>query len=466
MKSDVLNAAPLIRVAAKNPEVELEALLQQFSHDDRSEILLAVDFEFCEYWRDEKPTVALTALFHLQRHHSSIATAAAVLRTSAFEQCSQSWQASTAAINNLLNSLPVTVFPLNSAMQLQPVAIPKPWGREIWYTGIEKRGVAEVGEMNRSVPLPWLIAIAPQRLLGGVQQPILLKILDPLPEPIFGDLYFELHREKQEVYVVTAIDRSAWPDGAGAIRFGFDSAKRREYADDKAFVNGYLFSVQTYRALRQQIDEQIDTMRVRDGVGLNDPVSAATLRRWHDEIKPELHASEAALRAEMESFTALLPLRVGDVIKVPCLLPHSLQHGVRTVEFQTPVYERLILSFAQKVLTQTDWDTDEAATVLQLDPEPAAAFLVTATGAGWTEEQIVVFDDFEVRRLTLAPMAELPLTLQRSYGLGMAVGQGLLLGDQRLEPDTALLLPSGWQASSLRNSGDHVSYFLLAQPLR
>lgn len=466
MKSDIVNAAPMIRVAAKNPEIELETLLQQFAHDARSEILLAVDFEFCEYWSDEKPIVALTALFHLRRSQRDTAIVVAVLRTQLFEPYLQQWHAPDTSIEDLFNALPVTAFPLNATMQLQPIAIPKPWGQEIWYTGIEKRGVAEIGETDRSVPLPWLIAIAPQRLLGGAQQPILLKILDPLPEPVFGDLYFELHREKQEVYVVTAVDRSAWPDGEGAIRFGFDNAKRREYADDKTFVNAYLSAVRAYRTLRQHIDEQIDAMRARDGVDLNEPVSVATLRRWLGEIKPQLRANEAALRTQMESFTALKPLRVGDVVKVPCLLPHSLQHGVRTVEFQTPVYERLILSFAQKVLTQTHWDTEEAATVLQLDPKPAAVFPVMATGAGWIEEQIVIFDDFEVRRLTLAPMAELPLTLQRSYGLGMAIGCGLSLADQHLKPDTALLLPGGWQASSLRNNGDRAGYFLLALPSR
>src|SRR5690625_7657891 len=42
----------------------------------------------------------------------------------------------------------------------------------------------------------------------------------PLPVEVVGDLYFELHEEKREVYVVTSIDPQAWPEGIGAIRYG------------------------------------------------------------------------------------------------------------------------------------------------------------------------------------------------------------------------------------------------------
>ena len=55
-----------------------------------------------------------------------------------------------------------------------------------------------------------------------------------------------------------------------------------------------------------------------------------------------------------------LRVRRGDAIRIGPLIPHSLRHGVRVAEVQTPVYERLIISFNQKVLTQKGWNTDEA----------------------------------------------------------------------------------------------------------
>jgi hypothetical protein len=70
----------------------------------------------------------------------------------------------------------------------------------------------------------------------------------------------------------------------------------------------------------------------------------------------------------MDDFTWLKPVSVGDVVQVPRLLPHALQHGVRVVEFQTPVYERKILSFGQRVLTQGHWDTEEAVDQMLLRP--------------------------------------------------------------------------------------------------
>lgn len=461
MSSNENAAARLVRVAANNPEAEFEAFLQNKSPLER-EVLLAVDFDFCEYWRDAKNSVALTALFHVERNGSVVVS---VLRRERFDHCEKRWRAQSRPLEDLLQDLPAPLVALDKPISLRPIAIAKPWGQEIWYTGIEQRGVAEVGEPDRRVPLPWLLAVAPQRLTGGAQQPILLKILDPLPEPVFGDLYFELHREKQEVYVVTAIDPHAWPGGEGAIRFGFDTQKRRAFGSDGAFLQAYLAAVREYRSIRKQIDTQIDALRTRDGVGLNEPVAASTLASWLRQIDPALQARESELRVQMESFTSLKPLRVGDVVKVPCLLPHSLQHGVRTVEFQTPVYERLILSFAQKVLTQPEWDTDEAAGVLQLDAEPSLPFPLLSEGQGWREEQIVRFDDFEVRRITLQAHARAPLDVVRGYALGMVVGQPLMLGGNRLRPDDAVLLPTQCQPQILGNDSDAVAYFLLALPL-
>ena len=40
-------------------------------------------------------------------------------------------------------------------------------------------------------------------------------------------------------------------------------------------------------------------------------------------------------------------------------------HGIKVVEFQTPHYERLILMFAQKVITQNHWDTENAINKLE-----------------------------------------------------------------------------------------------------
>jgi hypothetical protein len=458
MSKGVDYRVPVVRVSATKPETELNKVVAALGISDSGARILVVDFLLSEYWTEQKKSIALTALY--------------LVRLPAIKVCIFPANAvdtdlsmlGAANVDGWGAELPFPIFELGAPIPLQPVAIPKPWGQEIWYTGIERRGVAEVGSPDKKIPLPWLLAAAPQRLGLGDRTPILLKILDPLPEPVFGDLYFELHQQKQEVYVVTAVDERAWPDGNGAIRFGFDSALREQYGDDRRFLAEYFAAVRRYRLVRVKIDNLLDEIRRREGVGLNDPVAAVTLQSWLGEVPPALRDEEKQLRLAMERFTRLLPLSVGDVVKVPCLLPHSLQHGVRTVEFQTPVYERLILSFAQKVLTQAEWDTDTAAALIQLDPPPPAPFPVTQQGDGWVEQRIVSFDDFEVLRISLQPGARRELVVEQGYRLGMVVGGGLQLGGRSFGPDDATLLPGGLRAD-LQNRGSVTAYFLLAQPL-
>lgn len=447
-----------MRITAANPEHELDKVVAELGDSDAGEIILVVDFPFVEYWTEQKKSIALTALFYVRHDAIKLSVLPAQTIDDDLPALSE------VNIEDWISGLGFPLFDLSAPIPLQPIAIPKPWGQEIWYTGIERRGVAEVGAPDKKIPLPWLLAAAPRRLCGGATEPILLKILDPLPEPVFGDLYFELHQQKQEVYVVTAVDERAWPDGKGAIRFGFDSELREKYRDDQRFLADYFAAVRSYREVRVEIDKLLDAIRLREGIDLNEPVSAAILQVWLEEVPWNLREEEEALRAAMERFTRLLPLVVGDVVKVPCLLPHSLQHGVRTVEFQTPVYERLILSFAQKVLTQSDWDTGAAASLLQLDPPLPAPFPITAQGRGWVEERIVSFDNFEVLRTSLQPGARRDLQVERSYGLGMVVGGSLLLNERRHAPDDAVLLPAGLRCE-LVNASPAAAYFLIAQPL-
>ena len=175
----------------------------------------------------------------------------------------------------------VPVVDLGAPLFLDPVVIAKPWGRELWFTGIEARGQSGVRAGDSSLPLPWLLSIARREILGSDDNNLnLLKILDPLSDPVYGDLYFELHEEKREAYVVTRVDPESWPAGRGAIRYGFDPQVRAEYPDDAEFRAAYLGSVRDYEAVRRAIDRLEDTWRIAEGYGPNDPVSAATLRRW------------------------------------------------------------------------------------------------------------------------------------------------------------------------------------------
>lgn len=292
---------------------------------------------------------------------------------------------------------------------LVPVFIPKPWGQEIWYTGMEARGESRV-VLPTGESLPISVYLHQDRGAASANESVLLlKILDPKPEPVVGDLYFEVHAEKREVYIVTHVDPIAWPDGSGGIRFGMSQEKRAELGDDGLRAT-YLDAVVSYEKVRRSIDAGTQS--------------------------PFLVMQEMALRKRMESFTHLRPLRVGDIVHVPTWFPHALQHGVRVVEFQTATYERLIVSFAQKVLTQDHWDTRAAVERMSLEPGMVQAPESVAEGIS----RIARFDHFNVWRAAHGA-GTFTLPPHIPYAVVMAVGATCAIGGLQLEPEQAALVP-------------------------
>ena len=383
---------------------------------DGGERLLLVDFELRQYWLPNAPPVSLTALYCLFGERLQVAVTEQALVAAAAAPGSQ-YQAWT-ALHGLASWEP------GMLLELSPVTVPKPWGREIWYSGVEQRGVCSFACGGGRSPIPWLRAVVPDGGLGAAAEPlVLLKILAPHPQPVVGDLYFELHEEKREVYVVTGIDPEAWPGGLGGIRLGFDPRRLADYPDQQAFRQAYLRAVQAYEAVRRELDGLA-------GQGL--------------APGPAQLEQERVLREAMNDFTCLQPVGVGDVVTVPLRVPHSLQHGVRTIEFQTPVYERKILSFAQQVQTQDHWDTAEAVQSMLLEAPPQPGFPVLQQGEGLRVERVVDFPDFEVHRITLQGGARLDLEAGNSYGLLMVAAGSLLLAGAAFRAEQAMLLPRGW----------------------
>jgi hypothetical protein len=396
------------------------------------EALLVVDFELSRYWLADNSPVSLTAVYCRQ------ATALRVAVTD--RQLHSNGENPLAQFDDWVSGAGLFVAQQGQPLPLQPAVIAKPWGRELWYSGVEQRGVSAVGRDGIAVPLPWLMAVLPQN--RDAVPLILLKILEPYSEPVRGDLYFELHREKREVYVVTDVDEQAWPDGVGYLRFGFSADKIALYPDEKAFRLDYLSAVQAYEGVRRSIDAMPQG----------------------EEATAEVLDQEVRLRTAMDNFTHLRPVVPGEVIAVPLLLPHALQHGVRVVEFQTPVYEREILSFAQRVLTQEHWDTATVLEQMQLLAPPDSAPLLLQQGPGLRLERVAQFEDFEIRRLTLAQGASFSYEVLADYCLLLVIAGQIELGDTLYTAEQAALLPAEWagQLAALQPAPELV--LLLATP--
>jgi hypothetical protein len=356
--------------------------------------------------------------------------------------------------------MPADAINLMAPLRLEPVTVAKPWGAEIWHTGIEARGICSV----QGTPLPWLIALNPTRLLGaGQRDPVLLKILAPFKEEIYGDLYLELHEQKIEVYVVTQLDATAWPEGRGQIRYGFCPERLQAFPSEAAFRQAYLDAVNDYRAIRTTIDAALDTIRLAQGYALDAPVAPAVMEAWRAGLDDGLNSEEQRCRTLMNEFTSLQDLEVGSVIQVQPLTPHSLQHGVRVIEFQSPHYERFILSFGQKVLTQPHWDSKVAIQRARLATAGAPEPLAIHRSRGCEVDQIVCFPQFEVHSIRLAGAASYQLALP-TYGVLIGVEGAASIAGQTLGNEQSVLISGVAEEQVLTNHEPEGAVVLLAIP--
>ncbi len=372
-------------------------------------------------------------------------------------------QTQTTAIDSYDTLLASSALPdinLMAPMKLDRIHITKPWGQEIWYTGIEKRGVCSI----QAIPLPWLLDIFAHLLTGSDSlTPILLKILDPLADEIYGDLYFELHEQKREVYVVTHVDDRAWPDSVGKIRYGFSQDKINEYADLQAFKQAYLNSVENYQQVRNQIDARLDVMGSSLEPDEDNIVHVSTKKQWQNEIDPDLLNQEKVLRETMNSFSAMRDLHLGDVIQVHPHTPHSLQHGVRVIEFQTPHYERYILSFAQKVMTQDHWDTEKALEQVSFEEQGREEIENVDARTLNGESTIADFEEFTATRVHLKPGMNWTLDAE-SYCLVIGVLGTATFDDHLIHPEDGYYISALSMPVSVHNDNPAPATFLVARP--
>ena len=419
---------------------------------------LALSFSLSQYWLPGTPAIDLHAL--CLRDGDDLLCVITDNGRAIEEATQENATLDRTGLAQIAADSGTSIVNLAAPLPLETVRIDKPWGAEIWYTGIEKRGVCLTGE----TPLPWVTGLAGELCYGSASpELVLLKILDPFPEPVYGDLYFEMHEQKIEVYVVTQVHPDAWPEGTGAIRFGFDSAKTREFVSLESFKEAWLDSVNAYREIRSTIDEIFDEFRHAEGIPHDAVVEPARVEQWKQRLDDELNANEEAHREAMNAFTSLKPLNQGDVVRVPPFTPHSLQHGVRVVEFQTPHYERHILSFAQKVLTQPHWDTAEAADKIDWQATFDTSLETLERGEHYHVDQVADFEAFEVRRIHLQPGVRYRTAIS-TYAIVMAIGSPIVVNGLKRAPEQACLVPAILPEVTITPAAETGCFALLALP--
>ena len=264
---------------------------------------------------------------------------------------------------DMLRSFPPRGLDLNRPVSLVPVAIEKPWGREVWHSGVEARGESGVRQGGSTARLSdYLRAM-------GWEEVVLLKELHADK----GDLYLEVHEAKSEVYVAL---------GPGRLQFGVDQALRRRHGDDAAFRRAFLCAARAFER-------------------------------------------GTVAREAVDAFMHERRLLAGDVVAVPPWTPHALQRGASVVEFQTPVFERLILASTEAVATQDGWDTERGLAGVSLAP-PAAA---VAEPRGPEVERLAGGEGFGVWR----GRGEARLPGGVPYVVGLVLEGSIVIGGERFE---------------------------------
>ncbi len=258
-------------------------------------------------------------------------------------------------------------FDERAALPLQTVSVAKPWGEEVWHSGVESRGVCSIGfppEQGGSMPLPLFELASGMASTEPNSCLPLVKELVPLDVPFYGELYTELHEVKSEVYVVSGLGIKSCPTGHGAVKLGLSGREGLTFAQRKKEIRENLLE---FEKIRREVDQNLEQTGFDFSRVGPDRVSA--LVEAKASLSPELVTQEVQLYKQVSQFYTFHELSLGDVVRVPTHTPHALQPGVRVVEFQTPHYERKILSSNQKVLTQERWDVEEAVELLDVSAQ-------------------------------------------------------------------------------------------------
>lgn len=395
----------------------LRGLTPYLDEHEAKEVFLLAERKRKEPWREGGETVAYQELVHWCRDMQGgvFRGVCTTEKPLAREAVTAQFRADPMAlIDWAAGEMRAAVISSAEPLRLQTLYVDKPWGREGWYTGMEKRGVCKVGSNHAATELPYALGMFPLALLGA-QEPdlILLKTLEPRPEPVLGDLYLEVHDEKWETYLVLDVNREAWPDGVGQLRAGLEERVLKRYrkkhgakAEDE-LMRDLHGKITAYEKVRREIDALLDEKLKAGGLPLDQPAPEELLEAVTAALPARLIKSEARLRSEVEAFIGSFPMRKGDVACLPPGVLHSLQHGVKVVEFQTPTYERLIAMFAQKVVTQSHWDTKKALRRMHKEPyDPPSTTALLSDQEGVRMDRVVDFPQFHVLRTRLAPGTE------------------------------------------------------------
>ena len=272
------------------------------------------------------------------------------------------------------------------------------------------------------------------------------------------------------------LDPQAWPSGKGEILAGLNpeviSRYRERYGENwsEPCLRDFQEQIREYEIIRRELDQLLDRLKKEVGLSESEAISPEQMTELEQKLPEDLRQKEKELRQKAYAYIGRVSVEVGDVVTFPALQVHSLQHGIRVIEFQTPHYERLIVMFAQKVLTQNHWDTDRAMDLINTEPYRLPEPQLLTEEDGYLEERIVDFPDFSSERIRMDENISRKFQCEGRYHLIICVKGKLRLESQsgsslELLPEEAVFLPASTSFYRVTNSGADSMIFLRAVPV-
>jgi pseudouridine synthase len=353
----------------------------------------------------------------------------------------------------------------------------KAWGAEIPFTMIEGRYVADVTDARgtKKSKLPDVLKLFPGSFgVDPEKNLVLLKLLKPGSQPRVSDLYLEVHWEKYELYVVTAIDENAWPEGKARIVCGLNAQLVAEYKAryGEAWREKYK---QDFRAASDRYKDEIYeeyTSKAPKDKSFNDVID-----KPEKTLRDEIERKEIALRDAVYNFAGYKEVSVGDVLVFPRGTVHSLRHGIEVAEVLSFHYERGILVPTLQPVTSFEgiWFTDTAFAVMEMSAYAPAEFKTVGGIPGqYAIEHLATFplrnQYFTTERISLEKDAGIcdntvSANSGKSYHLLMAIKGSLEISSPsgwkvELATKKAVIIPANNGSYTVKSSGGQPAVYL------
>lgn len=122
--------------------------------------VFTIHFNFHQYYFENPASIELLAIIYLKKSHEEINISCAIfLFDEAIKNKLKVLPCDFLTLKDFANQYQTPWLTISNLLVLDPIKIPKPWGQEIWYTGIETRGQSNISAQGFTTPLPWVLAL-------------------------------------------------------------------------------------------------------------------------------------------------------------------------------------------------------------------------------------------------------------------------------------------------------------------